>query len=194
MLARSYTGPGPAPPLSSAVSSQNMSEKLEKDLIGQFIDAVIQDQPKAQLLLKDYPALLDSRWIYNESVLHFLAVEDYVDGVRFLGQLGADVDSKNEFGDTALIDVASLGNDKLAEILLEHGANPNANSETNDNPLHCAVASGNARLVGLLLDYGAKYNYETDIGETVLDVLPQKEASRRAVLEEFAKRNIKLES
>ena len=171
-----------------------MNEELGKNLISEFIDAVVQDQPKAQRLLKDYPALLDSRWIHNETVLHFLAVENYVDGVRFLAKVGADVDSTNEFGDTALIDVAVLGNDKVAEVLLERGANPNANSETNDNPLHCAVASGNARLVGLLLDYGAKHSYETDIGETVLDVLPQEEASRRAVLEEFAKRNIKLES
>jgi ankyrin repeat protein len=171
-----------------------MSEKLEKDIIGEFIHAVVQDQPKAQRLLKNYPALLDSRWIHNETVLHFIAVENYVDGVRFLAKAGADVDSTNEFGDTALIDVASLGNEKVAEVLLEHGANPNANSETNDNPLHCAVASGNARLVGLLLDYCAKHSYETDIGETVIDVLPQKEASRKAVLEEFAKRNIKLTS
>ena len=171
-----------------------MSKKLEKHLIGEFIDAIIQDQLKAQLLLKDYPALLDARWIHNETVLHFLAVENYVDGVRLLAELGADVDSTNEFGDTALIDVASLGNDKVAEVLLEHGANPNAHSETNDNPLHRAVASGSARLVGLLLDYGAKHSYETDVGETVIDVLPKKEASRKAVLEEFAKRNIKLTS
>ena len=171
-----------------------MSEKLEKHVIGEFIDAVIQDQSKAQLLLEDYPTLLDSRWIHNETVLHFLAVENYVDGVRFLAKLGADVDSTNEFGDTALIDVARLGNDKVAEVLLEHGANPNAHSGTNDNALHCAVTSGNARLVGLLLDYGAKHSYETDVGETVIDVLPKKEASRKAVLEEFAKRNIKLTS
>ena len=167
---------------------------MKKNLIGLFIDAVIQDQPKAQRLLKDYPALLNSRWIHNETVLHFLAVENYLDGVRFLANLGANVDSTNEFGDTALIDVAILGNDKVAEVLLEHGANPNSSSETNDNPLHCAVASGNARLVGLLLDYGAKHSYERDIGETVIDVLPQKAASRKGVLEEFAKRNIKLES
>ena len=169
-----------------------MGEKLEKHLIGEFIDAVIQDQPKAQRLLKDYPTLLDSRWIHNETVLHFLAVENYLDGVRFLEKLGANVDSTNESGDAALIDVASLGNDKVAEVLLEHGANPNANSETNDNPLHCAVAGGHARLVGLLLDRGAKHSYETDIGETVSDALPQKGASRKAVLEEFAKRNIEL--
>jgi ankyrin repeat protein len=171
-----------------------MSKKLEKPIIGEFIDAVIEDKLKAELLLKDYPELLNSRWIHNETVLHFLAVENYADGVRFLAELGADVDSTNEFGDTALLDVAVLGNDKVAEALLEHGANPNAHSETNDNPLHCAVASGNARLVGLLLDYGAKPDYETDIGETVIDALPQKEASRKAVLEEFAKRHIKLAS
>jgi uncharacterized protein len=129
--------------------------------------------PKAKLLLKDYPALLDSRWIHNETVLHFLSVENYVDGVRFLAEFGADVDSTNEFGDTALVDAAMLGNDKVAEALLEYGANPDAHSETNENPLHCAVNSGNARLVGLLPDYGAKHSYETDMGETVIDALPQ---------------------
>jgi ankyrin repeat protein len=121
---------------------------LSQALIGEFIDAVLSDQPKAATMLTAHPDLLNARWIHDETALHFLAVEGFAEGVRFLAERGADVNAVNEFGDSALIDVATIGRaNDVAEILLAHGANPNATSITRDNVLHGAVRSGNARLV-----------------------------------------------
>src|SRR5687768_14260959 len=113
--------------------------KLPKQLIGEFVDAVVQDSDRAKHLLSIHPQLINARWIHDETVLHFLALEGYIDGVRFLAEWGADVNIENEFGDTPLIDVAVLGNVEVAQILLNHGANPNTYSETRHNPLDCAV-------------------------------------------------------
>ena len=154
---------------------------VDRELIGEFVDAAAQDQAKARRMLGEHPELLNARWRLGETALHFLAVESFTDAVRFLASLGADVNATNEFGATALIDVASLGNDLMAEVLLEFGADPNAASETNDNVLHCAVRSGNTRLVGLLLRAGARADYVTDLKETVFDALPSRPEEREAM-------------
>lgn len=155
---------------------------MDRELIGRFIDAAVLDQPAAERMLRDHPELREARWILEETVLHFLAVEGYAEAVRWLAERGFDVNAPNEFGDPPLIDVAVLGNDEIAATLLEFGADPNAPSEVRDNPLHCAVGSGNARLVDLLLRSGARADYVTDIGDTVVDGLPAGQRRRRAVL------------
>jgi ankyrin repeat protein len=115
---------------------------LPKELVGEFIDAVVQDRDRAKYLLSAHPHLIDARWIHNETVVHFLAVEGFSDAVKFLAECGADVNAVNEVGDSPLIDVVVLGNVEAAQVLLRHGANPNANSVTRNNPLDCAVRSG----------------------------------------------------
>ncbi len=154
---------------------------LDRTLVGEFIDAAVQDPHKARRLLREYPELREARWIHQETALHFLAVEGYAEAVRLLGGLGFDPDAPNEFGDPPLIDVATLGNDEVAELLLRIGANPNGQSETSDNVLHCAVRSGNPRLVHLLLTAGAKADYITPLGKTVFDALPEDATQRFAI-------------
>jgi len=156
---------------------------LTKEKIGEFIDAAVKDQFKAKELLRLYPALKDARWLHNETVMHFLAIEGYTDAVRFLCEQGFDVNVVDEFGDPPLIHVAKLGHSEIARILLEHGADPNATSETDDNALHIAVGMGYTELADMLLKAGARADYVTDTGETVFDVLPYKPHKRKAMLE-----------
>jgi hypothetical protein len=84
-------------------------ENLPHTLVGEFLDAVVQAPKKADDLLAEHPDLLNARWIHNETVLHFLAIEGFAEGVMFLSSRGAEVNAVNEFGDTALVDVAALG-------------------------------------------------------------------------------------
>jgi ankyrin repeat protein len=163
---------------------------LPESLIGEFIDAAVQDRVRAERLLSAHPDLIDARWIHGETVLHFLAVEGFTDAVRFLAERGADVNAVNEFGDPPLIDIAVLEMTETAEVLLSHGANPNARSPTRDYPLECAVRSGNARLVALLLEAGANGLYVTDLGESVFDALPQSGEERASLVAILAQHGI----
>ena len=174
------------------MQSDRPTDKLPHELIGEFIVAVAENREKAARLLAQHPDLLNARWIHAETVLHFLAIEGYAEGVQFLIDRGADVNAINELGDSALIDVASLGNDEIADILLKHGADPNAASDARDNAMHAAAGSGNARLVELLLKAGANARYRTTLGETVFDalVLVQRTEKRDAVLATLAKYGI----
>jgi ankyrin repeat protein len=163
---------------------------LPKELVGEFIDAVVQDRDRAKALLSANPRLIDSRWIHNETVVHFLAVEGFTDAVEFLAESGVDVNAVNEFGDSPLVDVVVLGNNEAAQVLLRHGANPNASSVTRNNPLDCAVRSGNVALVGLLLESGADGRYVTDLGESVFDALPSAAIKREGIVALLAQHGI----
>ena len=165
-------------------------ENLPRPLVGEFIDAVVQDPKKADALLAQHPGLLNARWIHHETVLHFLAIEGFADGVRFLASHGTDVNALNEFGDSALVDVVGLGLEDMAALLLRLGADPNASSPTSDNALHAAARAGHARLVALLLKAGADGRYRTDLGESVFHAVDTAPDQREAILATLAERGI----
>jgi ankyrin repeat protein len=155
---------------------------LPEALIGEFIDAAVKDRVRADQLLSAHPNLIHARWIHDETVLHFLAIEGFTEAVRFLAERGADVNAVNEFGDTALSDVVYIGMTDAAEVLLYHGADPNVSSRTRDCMLDRAVRSGDTRLVALLLAAGADGRYVTDLGGTVFDALPESGEERESML------------
>ena len=161
-----------------------------RELVAEFIDAVVEDRQKAQDMISACPALLCATYLHGETVLHFLAVERHADAVRWLAEQGCDVNTPNDFGDSPLIDVATLGIDYVAEILLRHGANPNATSRTRDNVLHAAVRSGDVRLVSLLLDAGADPRYVTQLDETIFDAVELSRGDREELLSLLAKYGI----
>ncbi len=163
---------------------------MEKKLIAEFIDAAVNDRPKAERLLEQNSGLRYARWIHGETLLHFLAVEGYEEAVRFLGGLGFDANTTNEFGDAPLIDVATIGNIAMVQTLLGLGADPNATSITSDNVLSCAVRSGNAELVDLLLEAGANSDCVTDLGEIIFDLASQAPNRDGAILKVLEKHGI----
>jgi uncharacterized protein len=148
------------------------------DEVQAFIDAAVQDHSAARDILRRSPELLNARYIHGETVLHFLAVEGYTDGVRFLAEAGAQVDVPNEFGDTALVDAAALGDPKVVAVLIEHGADPNASSTVRDNVVHAAAQSGNPEVLDLVLGAGGRGDYVTQLGETVWDALSGRAETR----------------
>ena len=160
---------------------------LPKELVGEFIDAAVRDHSRATALSGAHPELLNARWIHDETVLHFLAIEGFASGVAFLLEHGAEVDAVNGFGDTALSDVVSLGEVAIARLLLAHGANPNVTSRTQDNPLHAAVQRGDAGMAELLLEAGADPGVRTDLDESILDVVPYAGEERERMLAVLAR-------
>jgi ankyrin repeat protein len=166
---------------------------LSRELIGEFIDAAVRDQVRAARLLATHPDLIKARWLHNETVLHFVAIEGFTGAVTFLAEHGADVSAVNEFGDAPLIDAAALGHTEIAAVLLRHGANPNARSDTRDNVLHIAVQAANEPLVALLLAAGADARYCTDLGESVFNALPLSGPGRERMLAVLAEHGVVLD-
>jgi ankyrin repeat protein len=87
-----------------------------------------------------------------------------------------NVNTPNEYGETALQAAAAEGDAAAVQRLLARGADPNAALRTNEStnsdwgstPLHFAAASGSAQCVRLLIGAGANVNARNDLGVTPL--------------------------
>jgi hypothetical protein len=80
------------------------------------------DYSRAELLLKSAPELMTHTNRIGETVLHFLAVENDIEGVKWLKSIGFDINTKNDFGTPAIFEVAQLGYKELLIWFYENGA------------------------------------------------------------------------
>jgi hypothetical protein len=78
----------------------------------------------------------------------------YADVARLLLEHGADVNARDDLGDTPLHEAAH-GHVDVVRLLLEHGADVNARDKNGQTPLHEAASWG---VVRLLPDHGADVN------------------------------------
>jgi ankyrin repeat protein len=76
----------------------------------------------AENLLAANPCLFDLSNSIGETVLHFLAVENNLEGVEWLYARGFSFNTKNRFGTPMIFEVASVGHRDLLLWLFQHGA------------------------------------------------------------------------
>jgi ankyrin repeat protein len=90
--------------------------------------------------------------------------------IKLLLQNGANIDSIDNRGRTALYVAAIEGRSNIVSYLLDQGADPNkgASWKSNQRPLHVAAEYGHVNVIRDLLRHGAKIDERTTMGETVL--------------------------
>ena len=87
----------------------------------------------AKAFLDKHPELRDKRNSIGETVLHFLVVENNIEGVRWLAKNGFDPHVENEFGQSTLFEAASLEYFPMVDWLLENGADLEHKDQNGDN-------------------------------------------------------------
>lgn len=87
---------------------------------------------------------------------------------------GADVNKRDESGNTPLICTCLKGARDLVKLLLDAGADANLPNQRGRTPLHFAAESGNAQIIALLAEAGADVNAADNDGVTPLMVLAQR--------------------
>jgi ankyrin repeat protein len=92
----------------------------------------------------------------------------YVEVVKFLLAIGADVNAKDEVGMTALGGASIGGHIKIVRLLLDNGADVNARDKFGGTALILASLDGHTEIMALLLDKGADVNAKANGGWTVL--------------------------
>lgn len=81
---------------------------------------------------------------------------------------GANVDSRDDDGETPLMKAADDGHTAIVEALLKAGADVNAIDEDGQTALMMAADEGHVQIVKLLLNAGANVNAKDEDGETAL--------------------------
>jgi len=103
----------------------------------------------------------------NNELLSAASSGDTAAATRLLGE-GADVDAKNNQGDTALLLAAKSGKIDTAKLLIEKGANLEAKNNVGETALIAACTSGHAEIAQLLVEKGAATDAGDDGGATPL--------------------------
>ena len=111
---------------------------------------------------------------YSENKYENLSLFDLIkdgktDLVKKKIESGADVNCKNNDGDTPLHYASAYGHTEIVKLLLEHGADVDAKNNYGSTPLYGASEKGYTEIVKLLLEYGADVNVKDKYGNTPLD-------------------------
>lgn len=108
---------------------------------------------------------------HEETLFHYLVVEEQLEAAKRLRALGATLDSRNEFGATPLIDAASIGALATVQFLVSEGSNINAVDENRESALFHAAVGKHREVFEFLVSCGADPNLEDEIGDTPAKVL-----------------------
>jgi ankyrin repeat protein len=76
--------------------------------------------------------------------------------VKLLVEKGAELDSKDEDGQTPLLWAAFFGHEAVAKLLVEKGAELDSKNKDGLTPLFYAASRGREAVVKLLVEKGAK--------------------------------------
>ena len=91
-----------------------------------------------------------------------------INDVTLLLEVCADIEIKNEMGNTPLILASRSDHEEIVEFLIEKGANVNAKNRCGSTPLGGASVYGNTDIVQILIDNGADVNAKNNEGITPL--------------------------
>jgi WD40 repeat protein len=120
------------------------------------------------VVLQDKPAGPPYSGDLNSDLL-IAAEEGDEEKVRALIRKGANVNSRDEDGDTALMVAALRGLDSgTVNSLLANRANVNAKNKENDTALIFAASNDDSEILEALLNKGAHINHQNDNGYTAL--------------------------
>lgn len=85
-------------------------------------NAAYANLPLARKLIQDDPTIVSARNSLGETALHFLVVENQSEAVEFLAKHGSDVNTKNDFDASAIVEATRLGCVEMVDLLLNLGA------------------------------------------------------------------------
>lgn len=108
------------------------------------------DFSKARTLLHENPHLIDLRNGIGETVLHFLAVENDIEGIAWLHKQGFGINEKNEFGTPIIFEVAGLEYKELFQWFVSEGADLEITDSDNHKILEYLEEYDNQSMIDFL--------------------------------------------
>jgi ankyrin repeat protein len=129
------------------------NKEIQKKLCN--INSVIPKIEELKKILKENPKYnINYKYSnrFGRTLLHIAVIKQRIDVVDYLVQKGADVNTKDYFGDSPLHSIIGKNNYKIKEILLKRNdININIQNKLGQTPLMLAIINGQDKNVNLLL-------------------------------------------
>ncbi|EAX92377.1 ankyrin repeat protein, putative [Trichomonas vaginalis G3] len=90
--------------------------------------------------------------------------------IEYFLSLGANINEKDKYGNTALHIAAWNNSKETTEVLISHGANVNEKGQNGKTPLHNASYKNSKEIAELLISFGANVNEKDEYGNTALHI------------------------
>ena len=107
-------------------------------------------------------------WIYDYENKQEDREHKIIDVLKLLIAKGADINTKDNSGDTPLHYATAYGYANISKELINHGSNINIQNNAGETPLHTAVFWGYKGNIELLIEKGADLNIKDVEGRTPL--------------------------
>jgi len=101
-----------------------------------------------------------------------------VEVVEILIERGADIEGKDDYGDTPLIEASASGRVEVVEILVERGADIEAKDYYGNTPLLIASMDEHVEVVKFLIESGADIEAKNDSGHDFTRYLRRDEVNK----------------
>ena len=118
----------------------------------------------------------------SSTALDQAARDDGKDLVQLLVEQGANVDSRDRHGNTALHFAISKSSKTISCLLLDHGAYADAEDQNGNNAMHFAAALSDKEMASLLVSNVGDVNAKNKLGETSLHRVAEKDNSEVAAI------------
>lgn len=120
----------------------------------------------------------------EETPLHKAVKLGHLEIVKYLVSEGANTNTKDQYGDTALHDAVQFGageeKEKIIRYLLSNGANADIKNNLGSSPLYLSIYFCDLNLIKDLVAAGADVNTSNNLGDTPLIVSIKKESVEKA--------------
>ena len=147
----------------------NNVDKVWQDDMGKTAAFYAQACPAAMFMLR-YGTEIEAKatdHLNNTGLLHLAWLGDK-EGTQYYLDQGANVDARNDNGETALTESSRHGDVQIVEMLLKRGANTEIAASNEWTPLLQAIRDGREVVVPLLLQYNAKKRAKLASGNSTL--------------------------
>ena len=125
-------------------------------------------QDLAKHLIAKYPEHVNAGGGREMTPMHAAASGGHANILRLLQGHGADLGSRNKYGETPLHGASWSGKLDAGQCLLDHGADINARNEDDWTPLFHAIFYGYTEFARMLLERGAAIEARSAFGSTPL--------------------------
>jgi ankyrin repeat protein/L-ascorbate metabolism protein UlaG (beta-lactamase superfamily) len=137
-------------------STATKEESTQIELKKKMADIVWNDKLEdLKAMVEKDKSLVNFRLDNEETPMTAAAYKGYINMVKYLLSMGADINSVNKWNNSALLNTAQTGNVELGKLLIEKGANLEARGPYNYTPLLCALDGNKPEFAIMTINNGA---------------------------------------
>jgi len=153
----------------------SLSQLIQSILLNSLKEEKKEDIDMVKHMVKEYHVEVNARDKFGESSLTIASRRRNINLIDFLIEEGVDIDTKNNRGNTALIDISGVGDTETMKYLVDkHGADINMADDEGWTALMAASFAGNLDHVDFLFKSGANVEAVDKKGWTALTLATER--------------------